>query len=179
MMKVFKKDMLKFFRFNGFEVIPSALEKLIVAIDSKKWRGVSEESIGCVNANGVSLFINYGYTFLETSIVETHTTQHKKEGSENRPTIKIEINRIIAHDYPDYPISSLRRLYQAIREAISGDIIINDPSTIVVKADAPDYVTTYLKLCDIVFNMRIKSNNDLKRFLCTRTARQKKIKKQR
>ena len=76
----------------------------------------------------------------------------------------ITLNVMSKYNDQAFPVTSLNRLLDSIRENFLGYNIMENENCIVIKSCTNKAVDEFLKLCDIAQKLRIKSNNDVKKY---------------
>ena len=104
-------------------------------------------------------YVLYGRIVLETTLEEI-----KDLNSEVEEKILITLNVLSKYNSQLFPVTSLNRLLDSIKENFPGYKIMENENCIVIKSCSDKAVDEFLNLCDIAHKLRMRSNNDVKRY---------------
>lgn len=153
------------FKRNGYMEISDALRLLHRNIQHKKWYQISEKNIGFINMSGISLYIKYGNILAQISIEDTLKECVAHDFSERIIALKLKITE--AFGLTPFPLTCLTRLLSDIKQVFPQSLTVDKSNCILVPVVAHSCPISFIELCDTVFKMRAKSNNDVKKFLCS------------
>lgn len=153
------------FKRNGYMEISEALRLLHRNIQHKKWYQISEKNIGFINMSGISLYIKYGNILVKISIEDTLKECVVHDLSERTIALKLKITE--AFGLTPFPLTCLTRLLSEIKQVFPQSLTVDKSKCILVPVVAHNCPISFIELCDTVFKMRAKSNNDVKKFLCS------------
>lgn len=145
--------------------VSDALRLLHRNIQHKKWYQISEKNIGFINMSGISLYIKYGNILAQISIEDTLKECVAHDFSERIIALKLKITE--AFGLTPFPLTCLTRLLSEIKQVFPQSLTVDKSNCILVPVVAHSCPISFIELCDTVFKMRAKSNNDVKKFLCS------------
>ena len=148
-----------YFNRENHPIIAKALEELIQTIKSGKWNYASIKDISIVNGRGISFYVSYGRIILETTLEEI---KDLNKGIDEK--FLVTLNVMSKYNGHSFPVTSLYRLLDSIRENFLGYKIMEKENCIMIKSCSDKAVDEFIKLCDISLKLRIKSNNDVKKY---------------
>lgn len=124
-----------------------------------------------VNGKGVGLSFYYGYSYLIAELIDESFNNSLDRRSKEWKIIKergvFELSIEVKHTlyYPPYPPSCLKRLLDILKNEFGG-FKIEKQSISLIKTNNPEnIVNSYIKLCEILYTLRIKCHNDIKKYL--------------
>lgn len=153
------------FKRNGYMEISDALRLLHRNIQHKKWYQISEKNIGFINMSGISLYIKYGNILARISIEDTLKESVAHDFSERIIALKLKITE--AFGLSPFPLTCLTRLLSEIKKVFPLSLTVDKSNCIIVPVTTDNCPSSFIELCDTVFKMKAKSNNDVKKFLCS------------
>lgn len=153
------------FKRNGYMEISDALRLLHQNIQNNRWYQISEKNVGFINMSGISLYIKYGNILAQISIEDTLQESVAHDLPERIIALKLKITE--AFGLSPFPLSCLIRLLSEIKLVFPQSLAVDKSNCVLVPVVANSCSISFIELCDIVFKMRAKSNNDVKKFLCS------------
>lgn len=140
-------------------IIAKGLEELIQRINNGIWYHATINDISVVNGRGIGFYVSYGRIMLEITLEEI---KDLNKGIDDK--FLITLNVMSKYNGHAFPVTSLNRLLDSIRENFLGYKIMENKNCIVIKSFSDKAVDEFLKLWDIAHKLRIKSNNDVKKY---------------
>lgn len=147
-----------FYREN-LPIIAKGLEELIQRINTGIWHHATINDISVVNGRGIGFYVSYGRIMLETTLEEI---KDLNKGIDEKFLVSLKV--MSKYNGQPFPVISLNRLLDSIRENFLGYKIMENENCIVIKSCTDKAVDEFLKLCDIAHKLRIKSDNDVKKY---------------
>ena len=168
--------------FSNNEVISICLQTLDKDRQNLRWGNFDpSRHISIVNGNGISIYFTYGYSWLEAQLTDESFNSSFDKRSKRWRNLKEEgilrLSICVTQRayYPHYSPKCLTRLLKVLKKEFGGYEIegkkilgyeIKAKTIYIIKTNTPgNIVLSYLKLCDILYNERIKCHNDIKKYL--------------
>lgn len=140
-------------------IIAKGLDELIQWINTGIWYHATINDISIVNGRGIGFYVSYGRIMLETTLEEI---KDLNKGIDEK--FLVTLNVMSKYNGQAFPVTSLNRLLDSIRENFICYKIMEKENCIVIKSCTDKAIDEFLKLCDIAYKLKIKSNNDVKKF---------------
>lgn len=146
---------------KGYPVIVESLSRLRNYVIAKQWYGVSLDHIGYIGSYGITLYIDYYHVLFVVGIATLNVTDIAHDYCYR--TNSISLKAMWTFGRPHIPISFLNSVLNKIKSLYPNCCVYDNVITINEANDKA--VDIFINLCNIAYDMRIISNDELKEYI--------------